>query len=693
MAYYAMIAFWTTAIKSGIFPHWVPFQSMGYPFGMNLQSGMYYLPLWIFPIFNIPYTLQNAVRFQCLHILFGSVGMFILLKVILGNNSSRYALAGAITFQFFGGFYSNAQHVDIIRAYALAPWLFYTCTLHNQNLLRLASCNLLIPIFIYLLATGGYPGNFISSIFILSIYILLQLIFNLVSKDNQEHKIRRIVLTVITFGLVLLGISMASVHLAPAWLYKAELTRNETAASLEKMGLWFEHLPGLFLSSRTLPGEISMTSTYITLPIFFLLFFLPHQKYRKSFIHIYIIILCLSLAMVAGDKSIVWLMFSRLFPPLGLSRFPSSDYRVFIAITIIILSISSLKTILEQIEQKGNIRNYWKYTSFACLCIILGIQFGIYTKRVLPPIDSPIQQETIAQLQAPIACIITLGMITVLYRTQSSRAWFGQKQRQILIFIIILMIVGDGARVISDMLPMWFIQNSEAKYAGAMSLVNNGKLVTYSIFENLPTSRPPRKITDHYLNFSWQGYLNGTFMMQDYGGTVLKRRQTIEENQIYNEYMSKAWQPILLEKIVSPQKADSINIKDDILINILKTKTEINKNNNIVQTKYGINNIEYKIKLNREMIMLENEIYFPGWSSILIKAGETTDRGIEIKATPINGVFRGWILPSGTYTMKANYTMPYWKEFRNISIFGFMVWIVLFVKLSYIYSNKHVENK
>ncbi|NJL61982.1 MAG: hypothetical protein HC903_09275 [Methylacidiphilales bacterium] len=285
MAYYAMTAFWTTAIKFGTFPHWIPFQSMGYPFSMNLQSGIYYPPLWVFPIFNIQYTLQNAVRFQCLHILFGSIGMFLLLRI---NFKSKYALIGAIAFQFFGGFYSNSQHVDIIRAYALATWLFYACTLDNSHQPRLLFRNLLISPILYLLATGGYPGNFISSLFVLSIYILLQLGSYLIINKESKKIHKTAVLLVMTFGLMILGICMASIHLGPAWLYRGELTRHETSYGLEKLGLWLEHIPGLFLSSRLLPGEISMTSAYVTLPIFFLLFFIPYKQLKKkAYIHNY----------------------------------------------------------------------------------------------------------------------------------------------------------------------------------------------------------------------------------------------------------------------------------------------------------------------------------------------------------------------------------------------------------------------
>src|SRR5690242_6848855 len=68
---------------------------------------------------HIPYTLNAAVILQTLHVLFGSIGMFLLLNSIF--KSSRYAFIGAITFQFFGGFFSNAEHPDIVRAFAMSP--------------------------------------------------------------------------------------------------------------------------------------------------------------------------------------------------------------------------------------------------------------------------------------------------------------------------------------------------------------------------------------------------------------------------------------------------------------------------------------------------------------------------------------------------------------------------------------------
>ena len=107
-------------MSRGSLAEWMPFQSMGYPFRLHLQSGLWYPPLWVFPLLKIPYTLSAAVTLQALHVLLGALGMYALLHTTL--RTRREALLGAFVFQLFGGFYSNAEHVDIVRAFAFTPW-------------------------------------------------------------------------------------------------------------------------------------------------------------------------------------------------------------------------------------------------------------------------------------------------------------------------------------------------------------------------------------------------------------------------------------------------------------------------------------------------------------------------------------------------------------------------------------------
>src|SRR5688572_20599664 len=51
--YYGMVAFWTSVVSQGVFPSWMPFDSMGIPFNLMMQSGLHYPLFWVFPILNI----------------------------------------------------------------------------------------------------------------------------------------------------------------------------------------------------------------------------------------------------------------------------------------------------------------------------------------------------------------------------------------------------------------------------------------------------------------------------------------------------------------------------------------------------------------------------------------------------------------------------------------------------------------
>ena len=63
----------------------------------------------------------------------------------------------------------------------------------------------------------------------------------------------------------------------------------------------------------------------------------------------------------------------------------------------------------------------------------------------------------------------------------------------------------------------------------------------------------------------------------------------------------------------------------------------------VIQTRYGINDITYSVSLTAPKMMIENEIYFPGWEAHLL----IPDKQIKIQALMINDVFRAWLLPGG----------------------------------------------
>ena len=303
--YYAWPAFWTTAISTGIFPQWIPYQSMGYPLATNAQSGLYYPIFWLFPLLHIPFTLQAAVIVQTLHVLFGSIGMFLLLNLIF--KSSRYAFIGAVAFQFFGGFYSNAEHSDIIRAFSITPWLFYVIKL-NIDKPSITRRSLFIPIVIYFLATGGYPGNFISSLFIIPIFLCLEIFHAYLKVKRRALKVGAAM-----FGLIVIGISISAIHIGPIWQERNELTRF-ISLTPQHTGLWKKDIPALFMSSRPISGEPSMISTFVTLPMLIFASFISISAIKKHWI--FITILILSILMVAGPHSAFWHKITSAVPAL-----------------------------------------------------------------------------------------------------------------------------------------------------------------------------------------------------------------------------------------------------------------------------------------------------------------------------------------------------------------------------------------
>src|SRR5262245_44477473 len=327
-AYYAATAYWTEAVARGPLPMWMPFQWMGYPFLLNLQTGIYYPPLWIFPLLRIPYTLPAAVVVQCLHVFAGALGMYVLARGLL--RSRREALLAAFCFQLFGGFYSNAQHVDIIRAFALTPWLLWACLPPRASEgPRLPVRTRLVPLFVFTMAVGGYPGNLLGALLLVAVFAACVLI--------QRRFARAACIWAAALGAsALLGLAMAAIHLGLPWMYRTEMLRYYNAQRVFRASLGVVHLPGLVLENRGMPIDASMTSTFVGVAVLAGLCFLGRRSWRRFWP--FAAVALVALAMAAGDTLPLSPFLRRLIPPLGYSRFPSSDYRGFLAVLLILLA-------------------------------------------------------------------------------------------------------------------------------------------------------------------------------------------------------------------------------------------------------------------------------------------------------------------------------------------------------------------
>jgi hypothetical protein len=726
---YAWPAFWTTSVSMGVFPQWIPYQSMGYPLALQDQAAFYYPIFWIFAILHIPYTLNEAVIVETLHVLFGSIGMFLLLNSIF--KSSRYAFIGAVAFQFFGGFYAISQTMGIVRAFALAPWAFYVFKLNTEDP-KITRPLLFIPIVIYFLATGAYPGNFISALFVMLVFLSLQIV-----DSYLKHTARRRLLNIggAMIGLLILGISLSAVNLGPIDQDRNELTRfhnywtdpqNRIHTSLE-----IRDFPGLAIPDERgtidpINGhdyEQRQLSMFITIPILIFASFISVSEIKRNWV--FIAVLILSILMVFGQQSPFWQVVTSGIFALKVSRFPSTDYQVFIAIPIVILGIAGLRRIIQRTlswkEFLARAAFVIGWFSLILFSLYSNNEFFAHTRDGLNVQHEPSQ--VFVTLVVIISVLVLAGtLLFIMYRLffimcrfpvtaeslSSNKSNTLTRSSLAIIFIFILV---DGLFVISDS-RTWSEKPLGKPYIiFHVPLEKNGKLITYSIFKNIPKERPARTyfLSDpvrdiNCSNFCWMGYLNGSYMMKDYTNAILVARSVVESNNAYRQYMLMKWTPVLLE--LNPTKSSTTtrinlssfsNIVEQRVMSDLCTRftcdsafsskhliqPERNSGNQIpttadqvVQTRYGINDISYKVKLKEPKLMVENEIYFPGWQADLIFPG----RVIKIDASEVNGAFRAWLLPAGDYTMIAHFSFPNLLIYQSISIVSFAIWIFIMIQ-------------
>ena len=172
-------------------------------------------------------------------------------------------------------------------------------------------------------------------------------------------------------------------------------------------------------------------------------------------------------------------------------------------------------------------------------------------------------------------------------------------------------------------------------------------------------------------------------MMQDSGlHNTLKSRTTVESNKIYVNYMLMKWTPIILDHPFNIEN-NKIVLNDEIF-----SKIDSDPKTLVTQTYYGINDINYKVSLDEPKLMVENEIYFQGWTATLY----FLDHEEQLQAIEVNDAFRGWILPAGEYEMKASFEFPNHTSYQIISFSALIVWVIVLVVYALKFRTRHVEN-
>lgn len=632
--YYGTVAYWVASLQSGEWPQWIPYQSMGYPLLMNPQAGFFYPPFWVFVIFHIPFTLHAAVVVQILHVLFGAVGFLLLAKRLFG--SLLAAECGAAAFLLFGGFYSNAEHADIIRGFAWIPWLLLAALHYGP---RLKCQNLALPGILACFITGAYTGQVIAGLLLLAIFITIQAA-QLFLRTRERFVLRNLVLQ---FALMGVGVLIASDFLLTAAGLAGELTRAHDVAALVPIFLPAKSVFDLLFPSNLIHPTIDYSMSGMQLPVVLLLFLpLIELNFLKRLIPF--------LALGAFGAMMCFDTFARIsnglrhvFPVLALSRFPCADYREFVYLAALLLATGGLASAIRD----GSA--YWRKT--AALLLVAAI-FGAVCLTCLQHDIAPASIRAFLQL-AKGQILILLGTTILFFLC----CRWGKPAIAALLLLPLMVVT---------MLP---ILDSEKQFwanpyvlrdvydGQGRPLEVHGQLRTRAIFSRHDAQRGPRAVADNVRLPSWWGYLDGAYLTNDSGHVIPLTRQTAELDPAVMRFILQGSQ-ILEVPCASDNAACSA---EDPSVN-LSGRAPAG-----VPLEYSRNFLSYEIELPARSLVIENEMAIRGWH-ISIDGKETPMR-------KVNGCLRGWVAPAGKHQVRLRYRTPWLIPSLLLSAAGLVAWI------------------
>ncbi len=326
--------FLSECINNNVLPLWNPFINSGFYQGGDTMT-WYPISWFVGLIFNNTLiTLQYEFVF---HILIGSFGVFKLLTYLKIDKTS--SLIMSISFSMSGLFVSNAQHFGWIVS---ASWfsliiLYYLKFINNLKIVD----GFLFVLFLYFLFSGGYPGFFIITIYLISVLFIIELIKRIKNKTYNFFLLKNLLLFIvfILISLVLI-VSLLEIN-------KTITVANRLSPDYCIMGA----LPIKALLSFLLPysttsnpetwnADNSLINCYIGLiPLVFIIYGLIYSKNKN--IKIYFIIgvffLTIAIADIFPFRKILYYL-----PLMDKFRFPTI-FRFFAYSFFLLSAAISLK--------------------------------------------------------------------------------------------------------------------------------------------------------------------------------------------------------------------------------------------------------------------------------------------------------------------------------------------------------------
>lgn len=364
-SYSRFLIFISDALRAHSWPIWFPYGHAGSPFFVNPQSQLWNPLTWLFCLLS-GYNLVVAQWHELLTVLLGSFGCYFLAHSLWQKRSA--ALVAAIAYNFTSARLCNAEHMDIVAAFSLFPWVFW-------SMRRLADGRAwAMPTFgiaVGVLVVSGYPG----------VVLLSPLWFGswavwLFATECTDRLSRKTFAFRLGLGLLLaLGISSGywlpiATNLA-AFSRGAPLTADAALREgLSAADLW--HLvygtPVSFIPTGV-TTDMSMRGLYFGI-IALLLAVHAVLAYRHRNVTALGVVFVGALFMSMGGSFFLRVAMHDYLSPLNLSRFPAADSRPVASLAGCLLAAAGMASLLENTDRRTSLT---RLAGMAVALLIIGL--------------------------------------------------------------------------------------------------------------------------------------------------------------------------------------------------------------------------------------------------------------------------------------------------------------------------------
>jgi hypothetical protein len=308
-------------------PQWMPYLWGGYPAAASVQNSAWYLPVGAVAEL-VPFTIRAASAVQALHVALGALGMYVLVRRWQhGRAAATFAL---VAYFFAVGFFSNAQHVDIVRTYAWLPWVFLVAS--PRWPWRRVWAVPAAALVLWQTAISAYPGILVQTAYALLVWVVL-------CQVTTRAPLRRFLVPLAVSGL-------SAVLLSVVKFLPVVLVRGAVGSPLPAHMVFDLSIAGTLFFPFDLdwiPNDPTMRSFFVVAPVLPLVLL---ARWRQHLVPPALGVLVVGLGL--GLPIWPWTPLVDALPGMSLSRFRLGDSRALVVLALVVLASAGLSALLRR---------------------------------------------------------------------------------------------------------------------------------------------------------------------------------------------------------------------------------------------------------------------------------------------------------------------------------------------------------